>query len=334
MSNLPATLADVTIADPVKISGFGAAQNPPASLDACFAEFLRRIVPTSAAYAAARGAAVALAADLRAELYRNARVDVTSTDHIVVGSVGKRTAIAPIATVDLLYALPPKLGITKAVDGLKTAWAVLRSKHAAAEVASDTTGVLVPGAGMTIKVLPCLPRDGAFLVPGPATLERAAGWSLTNPIAEAATLRLMDTMYGTRPRLMLAALKAWRLHAEVPISPFALELLVQDYYASAPRAFELPTALVEFWAWAKKRTPATLKPPGAASAVTIGAEWHGKAKAAYWRVTLAQHHVVTHKLVDAALEWRATLGALFPVPGERSGVLPLFPDKDRKADAA
>lgn len=313
---LPATLDQGPIADPLKISGFGAAQSPPVDLQACFAEFLQRIVPTSPAYVAARNAALEIAADLRAELYRSPKVDAAETDHIVVGSVGKRTAIAPITTVDLLYALPPKLGISKAGDGLKTAWAVLKQKHPNASIANDSTGVLVPCHSVTVKVLPCLPREGAFLVPGTATLERASGWSITNPIAEAATLRLMDSMYGTRPRLLMAALKAWRLANDVPVSAFALELLAQDFYSSAPRPFELSAALVDFWAWAKKRTPATMKPPGASTAVVIDNAWHGKAKAAYWRGTLAQSHVMQKKITEAAQEWRLALGPLFPVPGE------------------
>jgi hypothetical protein len=327
MSSLPAR---ATLADPVKVSGFSALH----SLDGCFAEFLRRIIPTGPAYLAAKQAASAVARDLRAELYRNSSLDVATTDHIVAGSVGKRTALAPIRVVDLLYALPPKLSITKAGDGLKTAWAVLKSKYAQASIAEDHTGVLVPGESMTVKVLPCLPRDGAFLVPGPATLDRASGWSITNPIAEAATLRLMDSMYGSRPRLLMAALRAWRAHNAVAISSFALELLAQDFYSSAPRPFELPAALADFWAWAKKRTPATLKPPGASTAVVIDAAWHGKAKAAYWRASLAVHHMSAGKTVDAALEWRQALGPLFPLPGERPEALPLFPEKGGKRSAA
>ncbi|MDX2145412.1 MAG: hypothetical protein SFV19_18815 [Rhodospirillaceae bacterium] len=327
---LPATLTHATFADPVKVSGFAGAAPVAADLSACFAEFLRRVIPTSRAYGFARGTGAQVAADLRAELYRNAPIDVAETDHIVVGSVGKRTAISPLATVDVLYAMPPKLGITKAGDALKTAWAVLKARNEDARIADDHTGVLVARNGLMVKVLPCLPHDGAFRVPGLATLERAAGWSVTNPIAEAATLRLMDSLYGSRPRLMLAALKSWRIHSEVPIGSFALELLVQDFYASKPRPFPLAPALVEFWTWARTRTPATIKPPGASTLLEIGEAWHGKAKGAYWRVTLADYHVQQNKIVDAALEWRQTLGPLFPIPGDRSLALPLFPERRKR----
>jgi len=333
-TTLPATLSQFTIADPVKVSGFGRPQNTPFDLNACFAEFLRRIVPTSPAYLAAKHAAMMIGKDLRSEFYRNARIDVAETDHIVAGSVGKRTAIAPIRVVDVLYVLPPKLAVAKAIDALKIVLAVLNDKHPVACIAEDYSGVLVAVDGLAVKVVPCLPYEGAFLVPGSVSAERPSGWSLTNPIAEAATLRLMDSMYGNRPRLMLAALKAWRAHNGVAISSFALELLTMDFYTSAPRSFSLAPALVDFWAWSRKRTPVTLKPPGASTSVVIDDVWHGKAKAAYWRSTMAEYHIGQDKMIEAALEWRQTLGPLFPVPGEEIDALPMFPSNRRKASAA
>ena len=103
-------------------------------------------------------------------------------------------------------------------------------------VESDGTGAAVRHDDITVKVWPAQQQNGVFLMPTAATLNRATGWSVTNPIAEAATLRLSDTLYGGRPRLLLTALKAWRLHTNVPIESYFLELLVQEFYGSAPRA--------------------------------------------------------------------------------------------------
>jgi hypothetical protein len=178
------------------------------------------------------------------------------------------------------------------------------------------TGVIVPREAHAVKIVPSFLHKGAFLIPGAATLARASGWSVSNPVAEAATLRLSDSLYGGRPRLLLTALKAWRITQNVPVTSFALELLVQDFYASAPRAFALDQALTEFWAWVRGRTPCKLLAPGAQSPIEIDGAWHGKAKAAYWRVTLAEHHLKTGMVVEAAVEWRQLLGLAFPVPGE------------------
>lgn len=321
---LPVRLSQIQVADPIKVSGFPPRTGDERDLGSCFGEFLRRTVPTNQAYGAARAFAEDVAALIRNELYPKTAPDPSRVDHLVVGGVGKRTAIAPLTSVDVLYVLPAKLIPAKAADALKTVWAVVRQHSPTAVIAADQSGVLVQTTGLVVRVIPAAPFEGAFLVPSLPTPARTSGWRINNPIAEAATLRLADSLYNGRPRLMLAALKSWKRHNEVPISSFALELLAQEFYASAPRPFALPKALIDFWAWARKRTPATLRPAGTHTPVDVEKDWHPKCKAAYWRVTLADYHADQDKVVDAALEWRAVLGDFFPVPGENDAALPLF----------
>ena len=310
---LPPALVKRPSSDPVQVSGFPVVAAVPL-LGACFGEFLRRVVPSHTAYALARGVCDDVAAALRAELYPSGLAHNSGSDYLVAGAVGKRTSVAPITEVDVLYLLPPKLTAQKSGDALKIIWAVLKNRFDGVTIAE--TGVLVPRGSVWVKVLPCREYDGAYLIPGTPTLARATGWSITNPVAEAATLRLSDSLYGGRPRLLMTALKAWRAHAQAPIASFALELLAQEFYSGSPRPYELERALVDFWAWARKRTPCALKPPGGQTAIDVGPEWHGKAKAAYWRATLADHHLKAGKVSDAAAEWRQVLGDAFPVPGK------------------
>jgi hypothetical protein len=319
--SLPAALAANPSADPVRLDGSLRAAAP--SIDGCFGTFLRRLIPSPAAYADARAVGVEVALALRAELTPQAGGEIV--DHVVAGSVGKRTAIAPLSGVDVLFALPAKLASPRAADALKIVQAVLHHRYGVATLAPDDTGVVVMRGAIAVKVWPARLHDGGFLMPGPATLERASGWSVTNPVAEAATLRLSDSLYGGRPRLLLAALKAWRRHGEVPLASFALELLVQEFYASGPRPYPLDKALTEFWAWVRSRAADGVRPPGGKSVLPLGDAWRGKAKAAYWRAALAEHHLKEHRLVDAAVEWRQALGPAFPVPGEQPlKLLPLF----------
>lgn len=319
---VPPALAARPPADPVKISGF-----PPdeaqATIGGCFGVFLRRAVPGHTAYGVARGACVAAVAALRSELYPK---NDGTVDHFIVGGVGKRTALAPIARIDVMYLLPPKLAATKAGDALKVVWAVLKNRFPGTTLGD--TSVIVPQDDVQIHVMPAREHGQAFLIPGANAASPSTGWIISNPVAEAATLRLSDSLYGGRPRLLLTALKAWRANVEASISSFALEQLAQEFYAGAPRPYELERALIEFWAWSRKRTPCAVKPPGGATPLEIGDSWHGKAKAAYWRVTLADHHLKTGKLIDAAVEWRQVLGPAFPVPGETPlKTLPLFKKK-------
>ncbi len=308
---LPPALAKRPPSDPVRISGFPAVAATPA-LGACFGEFLRRVIPSHAAYAMARGICDDVVTVLRTELYPTDAGRAAGSDHLIAGAVGKRTSVAPITEADVLYLLPPKLTAQNAGDALKIVWAVLKSHFDGVTIAE--TGVLVPRGALWVKVLPCREHGGAYLIPSKLALPRATGWSITNPVAEAATLRLSDSLYGGRPRLLMTALKAWRSHAEVPVASFALELLAQEFYAGSPRPYELERALVDFWAWARIRTPCALKPPGGQTAIDIGPAWHGKAKAAYWRATLGDHHLKAGKIREAAAEWRQILGDKFPIP--------------------
>ena len=47
---------------------------------------------------------------------------------------------------------------------------------------------MIPLDAMTVKVWPARHQAGGFLMPCAATFERASGWAVTNPIAEAAKL--------------------------------------------------------------------------------------------------------------------------------------------------
>jgi len=319
---VPPALAARPPVDPVKISGF-----PPdeaqTTIGGCFGVFLRRAVPGHAAYAVARGACQSAVAALRAELYPKGD---TTVDHFVVGGVGKRTAVAPVSHIDVMYLLPQKLTAAKASDALKVVWAVLKNRFPGTMLGEDA--VTVPQDEIAVRVMPAREHGQAFLIPGAHAPPSAGGWIISNPVAEAATLRLSDSLYGGRPRLLLTALKSWRTNVDAPIGSFALEQLAQEFYAGAPRPYELERALLEFWAWGRKRTPCAVKPPGGHSPLEIGSAWHGKAKAAYWRVTLADHHLKTGKLIDSAVEWRQVLGPAFPVPGETPlRTLPLFKKK-------
>lgn len=322
---LPAHASQLPVADPVTISGFPPEEQRDTNLGALFGEFLRRVVPTSQAYLTAREIGESVGHHIHSELYPNGPIDAGRMTHLIVGSIGKRTALAPLSTVDLLVVLPRRLIELKTLNALKAIWALIKVRVPDVRFAPDNSGIIVTADGIDVRVIPAATHEGAFLVPGVVVGHQAALWALTNPIAEAATLRLADSLYSGRPRLMLAALKSWKRHNQVPISSFALELLVQDFYAGAPRPFGLGKALIDFWAWARKRTPATLHPAGAHTPVVVTEAWHSKAKAAYWRVTLADYHAEQDKVVDAALEWRAVLGDAFPVPGENAEALPLFP---------
>ncbi|MBT4739374.1 MAG: hypothetical protein HOO09_03235 [Rhodospirillaceae bacterium] len=286
-----------------------------------FDAFLRVKIPTPQEYANCRLHAEDVVHTLRRALYPIRMAGSMTGDSLVVGGVGKRTALSPIACVDVLYLLPSKLRISRTADALKVVHAGLADQYEAEVIAAADLGVTVTTGDRRIRIIPALEHGTGFKIPGPTTLDRASGWRITNPVSEAATLRLSDSLNTGWTRRLLTILKSWRDHTETPLDSLTLEVLVQEFCATQKRQATLPDAFKAFVAWARSKPVGRITAPGAATTLELDQSWHGSAKAAYWRVTLAEQTASTDRL-KAALEWRNLLGMDFPVPEDSDKSVP------------
>lgn len=318
----PASLSHRALADPlVPASTIELDRLENHWLNELFSVFLRATIPTPQAYANCRLQAEDVIHTLRHALYPNRLSGTMSGDSLVVGGVGKRTALAPIGCVDVLYLLPSKLRISRTADALKVVYAGLSDQYEADVINAADLGVTVSTSDRSVRVIPALEHGTGFKIPGPTTLERASGWRITNPVSEAATLRLSDSLNTGGTRRLLTLLKSWRNNTNTPIDSLTLEVLVQEFFATQRRNGTLPDAFKAFMAWARSKPTGRITAPGAITTLEIDDSWHGNAKAAYWRITLAEQSISTDKL-KAALEWRHLLGLDFPVPEATTGVTP------------
>lgn len=310
----PSSLSSQSMADPLAPTSSHEVQAAdPAWLNELFNAFLREVVPTPQAYANSRLQAEDVVYTLRRALYPLRMASSVTGDCLIVGGVGKRTSLAPIACVDVLYLLPTKLRISRTADALKVLHAAVSDQYEAEAIAAGELGIEVLLPDRRVRVIPALEHGAGYKIPGPTTLARASGWRITNPVAEAATLRLSDSLYSGATRRLLTLLKAWRHASKVPVDSLTLEVLVQEFYATQPRPPALPDAFKSFVAWARSKQDGTLTAPGAQTELELDKAWHGAAKAAYWRITLAEGTAKTDPL-KTALEWRYLLGMQFPVP--------------------
>jgi len=320
--SFPASLSHRALADPLAPSGtIATAQSEAAWLDALFDAFLRLKVPTPQEYANCRLQAEDVVHTLRRALYPIRLAGTMTGDSLVVGGVGKRTALAPIACVDVLYLLPTKLRISRTADALKVVHAGLADQYEAEVISAADLGVTITMGDRRIRIIPALEHGTGFKIPGPTTLERASGWRITNPVSEAATLRLSDSLNTGWTRRLLTILKSWRDNTDTSVDSLTLEILVQEFCATQKRQATLPEAFKAFVAWARSKPAGRITAPGAATSLELDQSWHGSAKAAYWRITLAEQTASTDRL-KAALEWRHLLGMAFPVPEEADNSTP------------
>ncbi|MDG2243821.1 MAG: hypothetical protein P8L66_10040 [Rhodospirillaceae bacterium] len=93
---------------------------------------------------------------------------------------------------------------------MRVVHAGLADQYAAEVIAAADLGVTITTDGRSVRVIPALEHGTGFKIPGPSTLERASGWRITNPVSEAATLRLSDSLNMGWTRQLLTILKSWR----------------------------------------------------------------------------------------------------------------------------
>ncbi|HVI51305.1 MAG TPA: hypothetical protein VM661_08865 [Candidatus Sulfotelmatobacter sp.] len=279
----------------------------PAIDDDTFDRFIDGLLPSPEEISAARHAAGLVVHALR-DTFRPNQSGLGRSDFLVAGSIGKRTAIRPLPSVDLLYLLPPPLPIhaelPRLVESIDLA---LRQGFPQALVAPDATSVMVAADGLAVRVYPSAEGRKGFAFP----LEDR--WNTINPVAEMAALRLSDAVSGGASTRLLALLKAWRTANAVPLSSFTLELLVHDFLGQTAFA-DWPSCLSDFLAWARKHAPKKIELPGSEAVLNIDDTWHSAAEAAYWRCVLAGRHAASGDHHLARDEWRKLFGSYFAAP--------------------
>jgi len=274
------------------------------SRDLRFDAFIDDLILSPEELAAARQAAVMVAALLRRALGSEPVDSDERGDHLVAGAVGKRIAVRPLTAVDLFYLAP---GGPQQTDILWRMEGALRAALPAAPVGLGDGCLLVEIGSIPVAVRPAVEHQGGFAIPG------HQGWMLTNPAAEMAALRLSDSLNGGRTTRLLALLKAWRSVCSVPLTSFALELLVREFMNEC-KPLTWSAGLSDFFAWGRQRTPKAFELPGGLGKMEIGGAWHPAAEAAYWRAVLAERHAASGDDPAELTEWRHLLGQQFGRP--------------------
>jgi len=268
------------------------------SEDPRFDRFIDRILLTPDELLLARKAAQNIAAILRSALQPD--VDERA-DHLVIGSIGKRTAIRPLAMVDLVYLLPDPDIIKEGTEKIER---ILRRGLPGIVPVLTDQGLQVPLEDLCVFV---------FL-----GVERARGYAFwtreyyvdSHPAAEITALRLSDSLNGGRTTRLLTLLKAWVIAEKVPVSSFALEILAREFM-SDHGGTSWPEILSDFFAWVRQRDPGQLDRPGSSLKLVVDTTWLKQAEAAYWRCVLAKRLAGEGDPLAELGEWQRLLGPAF-----------------------
>jgi hypothetical protein len=223
-------------------------------------------------------------------------------DHLVIGSVGKRTAIRPLSAVDLVYLLRDQRLVA---DGLGRIERIIRLGMSGTIPQPASHGLAVPLEDFTVMVLIAKERPGGF------AFWTEHGFVDSHPAAEITALRLSDSLTNGRTSRLLILLKAWVLADHVPIPSFALEILAREFMTD--HGGEVwPDILSDFFAWIRQADIKSISRPGSNELLLLeNPGWRKHAEAAYWRCVLAKRLAHEGDALAELLEWQRLLGPAF-----------------------
>ena len=291
-------------------------------LESCFVGFARAVRPDAERMHQILLAIDSSIAPLRRS-YWPGSAPIFRGDHLIVGAFGKGTALADDMEVDLIYLLPPSEHYRFPGSGNPQSRLICEIRDQLAlnlsdgYVRSGLDRVTVVHGEIDVVIRPGFEqREGGYDL---ADSSNGGQWLFSNPLAEQASIRVLDRLSHGKLTELVVLLKCWRNLVDAPIAGFAIELLAREFIATWSDAFSPARRtcrmMSEFFAWSRHQTPGDFQAPGGEQKIAIGAAWHGHAEAAYWRGVLAERHMDSGAIDLACLEWRDVLGPAFPTIG-------------------
>lgn len=242
---------------------------------------------------------------------------------LLLGSWGKRTAIRPPTDVDMLFVLPGEfLGRYRdqigRINAPSRVLQLMRSRllnhYPDTAIRGDGPVLSVPLASMQVEVVPAFEFGTRF-----KTCHTSDGGSfrIWDPTAELRALENSNRRTFGNTRDLIRLVKCWRRQTNVPLKPFALELLAVaflDHWKSAPVDIdEYPRMIAQFFTYLANRARGRVSVPGAKETLWFGDEWEVRASRAarYSRQAITWSH--DGDLAEAGRWWQVLFGTYVPL---------------------
>lgn len=316
-----------------------------------FAGFLGDLTP----HAATTAAIAATAADLESLLTRWLRVRAVAEPRLcaglpllrTLGAHAHATALAGDSTLDLLLVLGDAARPTQASrDGrpatspaLRRITELLGQRYGAVaidrqgwiSVRSDRTAAVAPIRARLLPAYRC--ATGGVLVVGAPRLAAPVRWRQLDVEAQQRALEHADGLSHGKARHLIRLVKAWRNAVQVPLSGFAIELLVVEFllvWIYRRRSLLFYDWMVrDFFFWLAAQSGRSLPVPGTIEHVALGDRWRPAAEQAHRTARLAADLERQNDTPAALTHWRNIFGPAFdnkpPLPH------PLFATPNRSA---
>ena len=265
----------------------------------------------------ALGKAERIAKSLFANYYPNLLFNPSS--HLVVGSLGKGTAIRPRTDLDMIFVLPwQEYSRIEALSGNKQS-ALLQEVKRVLLGTFPTTGLSADGQVVVARFQTCdvdvVPAfrfdDGKYLI---AHTGEGGLWRLSNPVAEYNCLKRVDAASYGKGSDLVRMLKAWKRECSVEMKSVCLEIAATVFVDQWPhRAKASDTSyhdhmVRDFFAFLLNYVNGSARPAGIDRWIPLGDCWQSKCQSAYNRAVKACAYEQADDGLNACLEWQKVFG--------------------------
>lgn len=258
------------------------------------------------------------------ETYRSSQVPLDDAyvyqSSLLVGSYGKRTAIAPPSDIDILFQLPGDQftrydsyvgnGQSQLLQDVKK---VLQKTYPLTNIRADGLIVSVPFTTYKVEVLPAFKlSDGSYWYPD---TKNGGSWRPTNPKAEKKHISDSNKRSCSNTVRLIKMIKAWKHHCQVPISSLVIELrainFLEGWEHYNKSSIYYDWMIRDFFTELLRHVNSSCQIPGIDEKKLYGDQWKSKAETAAARSEKACDFEAVNDFMAATNEWKKIFGDRF-----------------------